>query len=48
MKEMYTPCYSIKQFIFLLCCGDHVSNMTFTDAKAKYRFPCLFWDVLGT
>ena len=51
MKDIYMSCYSSKHVIHipsfrtvnLLSCGDHFSNITAIDAKAKYRSPHLFW-----
>ena len=49
MKEIYTSCYSIQDVIHilsfrkvnLLCCGSHFDDITFIDAKTKYRSPYL-------
>ena len=52
MKEIYTSCHSsghvidIPSFriVNLLCCEGHFSNITLSDAKAKYISPYLFWE----
>ena len=49
MKEIYVLLFNLRHVIYipsfrivnLLCCGDHFSNVTFVDAKTKYRSPCL-------
>ena len=56
MKEIYVLLFNSRHVIHipylrivnLLCCGGHFSNITFIDAKIKYRSPYLFLDLLRT